>query len=356
MIESATIAGISTRLLRIPLRRPWGTDVTEIGVVVVTVQASDGCTGHGFSWTPSIGATAAQSMINDDLAPYLRGRPATPTVWDDAWAHLHEAGGGGITTIALAGVDLALWDLQARRESAALTELLGRRHDRLAAYGSGVNLHYSLDDLLAQVQRWTAAGYRAVKIKVGKSDLAEDLDRVAAVRDVLGADRQLFIDANQRWDLDAATRAIPALAAYDIGWIEEPLRADDLAGHTELQQRIDVPVALGENVHTVHRFRDFLDAGAVDIVQPNIVRVGGITPFLRIAELVQERGAQLAPHLLPELSAQVAFSLPQTCWLEDVEDAGFADLGALTEPTGLQMHDGWAFGGPTIGLGMNFKD
>lgn len=356
MIEPASIRQVGTRLLRIPLKRPWGAEVTEISVIVVTVHANDGCTGHGFSWTPSIGSTAVQAMIDDDLTPYLLGRRATPAVWDDAWAHLHEAGGGGITTIALAGVDLALWDLQARRGGSSLTDVLGRHHNRLAAYGSGVNLHYSLDELVAQVRRWVDAGYSAVKIKVGKPDLAEDLDRVSAVRDVLGPDRQLFVDANQRWDLESASRAIPALSAYDIGWIEEPLRADDLAGHTELRQRIDVPVALGENLHTVHRFRDFLDAGAIDIAQPNIVRVGGITPFLRIAELVRDRGAQLAPHLLPELSAQVAFSLSETCWLEDVEDAGFAALGALSEPTGLQVHSGWATGGPALGLGMNFKN
>lgn len=104
----------------------------------------------------------------------------------------------------------------------------------------------------------------------------------------------------------------------------------------------------------MHRFRDFLDAGAVDVAQPNIVRVGGITPFLRIAELVRGRGIQLAPHLLPELSAQVAFALGETCWVEDVEDASFADLGALLAPTGLQIKDGWATGGPALGLGMLF--
>ncbi|MGM7697649.1 mandelate racemase/muconate lactonizing enzyme family protein [Microbacterium sp. A84] len=356
MTDQASIQRVDTHLLRIPLRRPWGADVTEICVITVTVQASDGLVGHGFSWTPSIGSTAVQAMIDDDLTPFLLGRPATPSVWDEAWAHLHEAGGGGVTTIALAGVDLALWDLRARTAETSVTDLLGRRHDKLAAYASGVNLHYSHDDLVAQVQRWIDAGYSAVKIKVGGPDLAEDLDRVAAVRDTLGPGRRLFIDANQRWDLDTASRAIPALSAYDIGWIEEPLRADDLAGYIELRQRIDVPIALGENLHTLYRFRDFLDAGVIDIAQPNIIRVGGITPFLRIAELVRERGAQLAPHLLPELSAQLAFALPQTCWVEDVEDAGFAALGALTEPTGLHVTEGWAAGGPSLGLGMIFKN
>ncbi|MDQ0644753.1 mandelate racemase/muconate lactonizing enzyme family protein [Microbacterium murale] len=348
------IADVRTRLIRIPLSRPWGKDVTDIRVVEVTVVCDDGSDGHGFSWTPSIGGTAVQAMLDDDLAPFLRGRPAVPELWSDAWAHLHEAGGGGVTTIALAGVDLALWDRRARVAGTSVTGVLGRNHSRLPVYGSGVNLHYTLDELVAQTERWVSAGNEAVKIKVGRPDPAEDLDRVAAVRSVIGPDRRLLVDANQRWDLDTATRRIQSLSVHGLGWVEEPLRADDLAGHAELRRRIDVPVALGENLHTVHRFRDFLDAGAVDVVQPNVIRVGGITPFLRIAELARERRVELAPHLLPELSAQVAFALPEQNWIEDVEDAGFAALGALSEPTGLDIANGWITGRPGLGLGLRF--
>lgn len=352
---TAAIRAVHARPIRVPLRRPWAPDVTDVRVVAVTVTADDGAEGHGFSWTPTIGASAVRALLDEDLTPFLIGRDADPDVWDAAWARVHEAGGGGLTTIALAGVDLALWDLRARSAGRSVTQLLGRRHERLPVYGSGVNLHYSLDELVAQAERWVAAGHDAVKIKVGKPDLAEDLDRVAAVREVLGPRRRLLLDANQRWDLDTATRAVDRLAAHGIGWIEEPLRADDLSGYAELRRRVDVPIALGENLHTIYRFRDFLDAHAVDVVQPNIIRVGGITPFLRIAALARSRGAELAPHLLPELSAQIAFALPQRTWIEDVEDAGFAQLGALDEPTGLTIADGWVSGGAASGLGIRFR-
>ncbi|GAA3652600.1 mandelate racemase/muconate lactonizing enzyme family protein [Microbacterium marinilacus] len=348
------LRAVETRLIRIPLARPWGADVTDLRVIAVTVHDADGGVGHAFTWTPTIGGTAVKALLDDDLVPAAIGRPADPGVWHDLWRHVHEAGGGGVTTIALAGLDLALWDLRARRAGACVTDLLGRRHDRLPAYGSGVNLHYPIDELVAQARRWVAAGFQAVKIKVGSPDLGRDLERVAAVRAVLGPDRRLMVDANQRWDLETAARSIPALAEYGIDWIEEPLRADDLAGYRALRARIDVPVAAGENLHTVHRFRDFLDAGALDVVQPNIVRVGGITPFLEIADLARERGVELAPHLLPELSAQVAYALPETSWVEDVEDAGFATLGALVEPSGVTIADGWASGGPALGLGLRF--
>jgi L-alanine-DL-glutamate epimerase-like enolase superfamily enzyme len=357
-MSARPLVGASARLLHVPLRRPWGEDVREIGVIVVDVVGADGTVGHGFSWTPTIGARSVLAMLEDHILPFVlaAGDDDPERIWDPAWVPIHEAGGGGVTTIALAGADLALWDLRARRRGLGLPELLGRVHDRQPAYGSGVNLHYPLDELVAQVERWVAAGFRGVKIKVGKPDLDEDVERLAAVRAVLGPDRLLMIDANQRWDLDHAVRAASALARFDLAWLEEPLRADDIAAHRLLRAATDVPLALGENLHTIHRFREALDAGVVDVVQPNIIRVGGITPFLRIARLAAERGVRLAPHLLPELSAQLAFALPAETWVEDVEDAGFDDLGALIAPSGITIRDGWATGGPHLGIGMRFAD
>jgi L-alanine-DL-glutamate epimerase-like enolase superfamily enzyme len=165
-----------------------------------------------------------------------------------------------------------------------------------------------------------------------------------------------MVDANQRFDLDRATRAAEALLEIGVRWLEEPLRADDLTSHRELARRVPIPIAVGENLHTVHRFRDWLDAGVPAVVQPNIIRVGGITPFLDIADLARERGVELAPHLLPELSAQLAFALPETTWVEDVEDAAFEQLDALVEAPGLRIEDGWITGGPPEGLGIRFAD
>jgi L-alanine-DL-glutamate epimerase-like enolase superfamily enzyme len=356
-----TIDSFDARLVRVPLTRPWASDVTSIGVIATHVTRSDGAEGWGFSWTPQIGAEAVHALLTHDIAPFVRGRTADPEeLWDDVWARVHEAGGGGVTTIAIAGLDLALWDAAARASGRSIAALIGRQRDSVEAYGSGVNLHYTLDELLAQVGRWIDAGFHAVKIKVGKPDLADDVLRVRAVRDLLGPGRRLMIDANQRWNLDAATRAIDALAEFDPAWIEEPLRADDLAGHTELARRIDVPIAVGENLHTVHRFGDFLRAGAAQIVQPNIVRMGGITPFRRIADLAAEYRVALHPHLLPELSGQLALTVPDVAGVapplaEDVEDAGFGALGALLDPSPVRIRDARLTEVPHAGLGLRFR-
>lgn len=354
-VTGPVIVRLSTRLLTAPMPRPWVPEAPRLHVIVVDVEDSDGATGTGFSWTPTIGAGAVRALLDEDIRSFALGRPADArTLWPLLWAHLHEAGGGGVTTIALAGLDTALWDLAGQRAGLSLSRLLGRRRDSVPAYGSGVNLHYPIDELVAQAERWVATGYTAVKIKVGKHDVREDADRVAAVRAVIGPDRLLMLDANQRWDLPTATTRIQALARFDPHWIEEPLRSDDTAGYRALRTAVDVPIALGENVHTIHRFRDLLDAGAADILQPNVVRVGGITPFLDIAELVEASDARLAPHLLMELSGQLALTLAAETAVEDVEDADFTSLGLLAgagplEQTGnvLRMRD-------TPGLGLDF--
>jgi len=149
------------------------------------------------------------------------------------------------------------------------------------------------------------------------------------VRQVIGPDRLLMIDANQRWDLAHTFRALDVLGEYGLEWLEEPIRADDLWAYRRLRKHSPVPIALGENVHTIYRFRDFIEAEAVDIIQPNIVRVGGITPFRRIVELARTHSIRVAPHLLPELSGQLALTLAEPVSVEDVEDASFGQLGIL---------------------------
>jgi L-alanine-DL-glutamate epimerase-like enolase superfamily enzyme len=353
--ETDRIARLDTRLHVLPLSRPWGPDAPVVHVVAVDVTTDDGRVGHGFTWTPTIGAQAVKALLDHDIADAVVGGPVAPEdVWEPLWRHLHEAGGGGITTIAMAGLDLALWDLRARTAVGGIVDVMGRRRDRVRVYGSGVNLHYPTDELREQAQRWIAAGFEAVKIKVGSPDLERDVERVALVREVIGPERRLRVDANQRWDLATARRALAALAPFHLDWIEEPLLADDLPGHVELRRTTDVPVAIGENVHTEHRFREWLVAGACDIVQPNIVRVGGITPFLRIAEVVRDHGATLAPHLLLDLSGQLAVSLPDEVEVEDVEDASFAALGALDGRPPVAVADGWLTVGDHVGLGLRF--
>jgi L-alanine-DL-glutamate epimerase-like enolase superfamily enzyme len=352
-----TIAEIRCRTLRATLARPWGPDRLHQNLIVVEVTTDDGHSGTGFSWTPEIGAEAVLALLENDIAPRALGSEPTPApVWDALAGTLREAGSSGLVPMALAGLDIALWDLRAKQSGRSLVDLLGRRRTSAPLYGSGVNRHYPLDELVEQVRRWVAAGHRAVKVKVGRPDLAEDVERIAAVRQVLGPDRLLMVDANQRWDVPAARRAIRALERFSLHWVEEPLPADDLAAYADLRARVDTPIAFGESLSSVISFRDALTRQAVDVLQPNVVRVGGITPFLRIVELAHAFTVPVAPHLLPDLSAQLALVLPLPALVEDVEDASLAALGVLAAPSGVELRESRATADTGPGHGLHFVD
>lgn len=349
------ITEITAEAYRLPLHRAWDGGVDRNDVVVARVATDTGQTGTGFAWTPLIGAGAVLALLRNDCPAVLLGRDTNPYArWEELRWHLREAGTSGLTLMAIAAVDIALWDLTARAAGASLVDLIGRRRDRVAAYGSGVNLDYSLDELLEQVRGWLAAGHRAVKIKVGSPELERDVERVAAVRELIGPDRLLMIDANQRWDLPTAIRALAAMERFDPYFVEEPLPADDLAAHARLRAHTRIPLAIGENLRTIAEFETALQLGVCDIAQPNAVRVGGITPFLRIAELAARHSVPVAPHLLPELSTQLALCLPRVAMVEDIDRASFAALGALARPSGVEISAGWATAQTGPGHGLEF--
>jgi L-alanine-DL-glutamate epimerase-like enolase superfamily enzyme len=334
-IRSTHVTGVISKTYRLPMPVPWGPEVTCQYLIATTVDSSDGGTGQGFSWAVRAGAQAIQAMIEADIAPVAEGGPVSPAAaWDRLWWHLREAG-GGITTLAMAAIDIGLWDLQAKAVGLSLADLLGRQRETVPAYASGVNRHLTLDELKEQVARWISAGHTRVKIKVGLPSLDEDLERVGAVRRILGPGRLLMVDANQLWDLPTARRAARALSAFDIFWLEEPLPAEDVQGYARLRAAIDVPVAAGESLYTEAQFRDILLAGAVDFIQPNVCRVGGITPFLRIARLARLFDVPVMPHLLPDISGQLALCLPLPGMIEDIDQGSFAALGALARPSGV---------------------
>ena len=208
---STHVSRVTSKTYRLAMPRPWGPAVRYQYLIATTVQSSDGGTGQGFSWAVQAGAQAIRAMVDADCGPVAEGGPVAPAAaWDRLWRHLREAG-GGITTLAMAAVDIGLWDLQARAAGLSLTGLLGRQREAVPVYASGVNRHLSLDELKEQVSRWVAAGHTRFKIKVGLPSLEEDLRRVAEVRQIIGPARLLMVDANQLWDLPAARRPGPRL-------------------------------------------------------------------------------------------------------------------------------------------------
>ena len=333
-IEEASVA-----LYGLPLGRAWGDQThqaSEIEVVIVRLTSEEGIVGDGFSWTAGVGGRAIVSLVESEIVPRLMGKEASPRPrWHELWRALHDAGGGGLTTTALGAVDIALWDLLGKQLGSSLTGMLGRWRETVQAYASGIDLNMSIEELEEEVRRWVGRGYEAVKIKVGSPSIEEDRRRVARVRKIIGA-RPLMVDANQGWDVTGALRACRQLEEFDLTWMEEPLVSDDTLGHAKLRAASPVPIAVGENLYTAYDFNRYLALEACDYAQPDVARVGGITPFLDIAAVTSAWNVPLAPHFMMEITGQLLCCLPGAFLLEDVEGGSLSELGALKEGIAVQ--------------------
>jgi L-alanine-DL-glutamate epimerase-like enolase superfamily enzyme len=327
------IQSIELSLSSVPLPKgPWGDQihhVSEIEILVADVTTDAGLVGTGFSHTSGVGGRTMLTML-EELSPILIGREVSPrALWHDAWQHLRDNGVGGTTTLALAAVDIAIWDLAAKNLGVPLTTLLGGKvRDRVPLYGSGINLNLSIDEVVEQVLGWKRDGYAAAKVKVGKPDLQEDVERLTKIREAVGA-FPLMVDANQGWSYPQAVRACRAFAGLGLFWVEEPFRVDDVTSHARLRARSELPIGLGENVYTLTQFAQYFQADACDYVQADIGRVGGITPYLDIAALARGFNLPMAPHFIMELSATVLSAVPNGLFAEMTDGGTLSELGVI---------------------------
>lgn len=351
----AGISSVTSRVLNGKLRRPWGPAVTCLQFVVTDVRTVSGQIGTGFAWTAEGDGEDIRSIVDAEFAHEVVGLPADPyEICDYASRLIARRRLGRLGTLSAAAVDLALWDLAGRVAGISVAALLGGGATSCPMYASGINLHYCDDEVAEQVTSWVAAGATTIKVKVGLPDLRADERRIRLVRSIIGPNRTLMIDANQRWTADQAVKAMDSFGS-DVAWIEEPLAADDIEGHAWLAARIAAPIALGESLHHETDFARMMDAGACMVVQPNIARVGGITPFLRIALLAHERGVQLVPHLLPELAAPLLSALPAPTMVELPDGALFDDIGILRSPSPIRPDGDRVRIDARAGLGLDFR-
>jgi L-alanine-DL-glutamate epimerase-like enolase superfamily enzyme len=330
------ITGIETRLYRFPPAVQIEDSIQRIShweCIVSTVTTDAGFTGTGFAYTLGIGGTAVRELVDTYLTPFILGHDPMEVerIWTRCWWEVHALGSAGVTRFALAAIDIALWDILAKHAGVPLYRLLGGSRDRIAAYGSGINMHLDGEPLLDQMRGFLKRGYRAVKMKVGRDDPDEDVQRVAAVRRLIGPSVRLMLDANQKWTAAEAIRRVTLLRPFDPFWLEEPLLADDRAGHVYVRQATGVSIAVGETLYTRYEFADYMRAGAVDVVQADIPRVGGFTEWMKIARLAESFNLPVAPHFMMELSVHALCAVPNGLILEDLQGGSLTDLGLLAE-------------------------
>ncbi len=292
--------------------------MTEVVLLVAEITSAQGLEGVGFSYSKRAGGPAQYAHAKEVAGLLLGEDPSDiPRLYERLlWAGA-SVGRSGLATQALAALDVALWDLKAKRADLPLAKLIGAHRDSVRTYNtSGGFLSAPLEEVRENAARSLASGIGGIKIKVGHPDAAVDRARVEAVRETIGEGTPLMVDANQQWDRPAALRMGRWLEQFDLVWIEEPLDAYDVEGHRQLADALDTPIATGEMLASVAEHVRLIDARACDILQPDAPRVGGITQFLRLATLADHAGLQLAPHFAMEIHLHLAAAYPREPWVE----------------------------------------
>ncbi|MFJ9081906.1 MULTISPECIES: L-talarate/galactarate dehydratase [unclassified Streptomyces] len=322
-----TIAWIKLSSVTLPLATPISDakvltgrqkPMTEVAFLFAEIETTEGHSGIGFGYSKRAGGPAqfahakeiADNLIGED--PSDIGRLWTKLVWAGA-----SVGRSGVATQAIAAIDIALWDLKAKRAGLPLAKLLGAHRDSVQCYNtSGGFLHTPTDQVLDNATASLASGIGGIKIKVGNPDRKADLARLTAVREHIGDDVPLMVDANQQWDRPTAQRMGRAMEEFNLVWIEEPLDAYDAQGHAALAASLDTSVATGEMLASVAEHVELIKANACDVIQPDAPRIGGITQFLKLATLAEHNNLQLAPHFAMEIHLHLAAAYPIEPWVE----------------------------------------
>ncbi|AMY23203.1 MULTISPECIES: L-talarate/galactarate dehydratase [Nocardiaceae] len=322
-----SISEVTLSSIVLPLRNPISDAkvltgrqkaMTEVVFLFVEIRTEQGHEGIGFSYSKRAGGPA-QFAHAQEIAPVLIGEDPNDIgkVWTTlVWAGA-SVGRSGVATQAIAAIDIALWDLKAKRAGLPLAKLIGASRDSVQTYNtSGGFLHTPIEEVMDNAARSLANGIGGIKLKVGQPDWRTDIARVTAVREFLGDDVPLMVDANQQWDRPTANRMCRILEQFDLVWIEEPLDAYDAEGHAMLARNFDTSIATGEMLASVGEHVRLLEAGAVDILQPDAPRIGGITQFLKLAGLAEHHNVQLAPHFAMEIHLHLAAVYPLQTWVE----------------------------------------
>ncbi|HEX5326500.1 MAG TPA: mandelate racemase/muconate lactonizing enzyme family protein [Acetobacteraceae bacterium] len=336
--------------LPVPLSDSTHGTMTHFELITVRLADSEGAEGVGYTYTVGAGGAAVLALI-EVLRPVLLGADADriETLWQRMWWRLHYGGRGGTVSLAVSAADIALWDLKARRLGMPLWRLLGGFDPAVPCYAGGIDLDFPLDALLRQTDDNLAKGFRAIKMKVGRSRLSEDVERVRAMRAHLGPDFPLMADANMRWSVDAAIRAARALADAELVWLEEPTIPDDVAGHARIVREGGVPIATGENLHTLNEFQQMIAAGGVTFPEPDVTNCGGVTVFMKVAHLAEAHNLPLTSHGAHDLTVHLLAAVPNRSYLEV---HGFGLERFITEP--MEMVDGNAIAPDRPGHGIGF--
>ena len=350
------IAQVAVNVLKVPVDHPYvaaGRTVDANWHVLARITTSDGVEGVGYIVYPRPDLMTPICQAARELGEHLIGMSVLEpeAAWDRLARRGDWAGPGGLLHCALCPLDVAVWDAAGKTLGQPLRHLLGGYRDRLATYASDA-LWYSLSlaELAASARRHADAGFGAVKLRLGREATPElEAHRVRAVRDAVGPDIEIMVDATESWSLPQARRTGRILQDEGITWLEDPVHHFDITGLAELRRRLEVPIAAGEHLYHLNAFRTLLEAQAVDVLILDLARVGGVTPWRKIAALAHAHGTPVCGHVVPEIQVHLLCAIPNAHLVEYVPRSA----GILTAMPRLERGELVAPDGAGLGLELN---
>jgi L-alanine-DL-glutamate epimerase-like enolase superfamily enzyme len=348
------IRDIQTTLLSVPLNPPIADSthrLRHIQWILVNVITDEGLQGNSLMLTFDYGPELLRGIVEVELNRLLLGKDTRDIsgIWHTCFSHCEYIGQTGVAAWGIAAVDIALWDLLGKQLGVPVCQLFGSNREQVPIYGSGGWLSYTADELLEEVTGYLKRGFTMVKMKVGRADIRQDAERVRAVRNVIGDKVRLMVDANQAWTAQQAIAFARLVEDQDVYWFEEPVAKDDLDGYCQVAMMSSIPIATGEREYSLDAFREFLVRGAAAIVQPDVLRIGGLSQALKVAHLAQAFQRKVAPHFYKEIDVHVLAAIPNGLFLEYFP--WIDDL--LVHP--LEVENGMAKVPTRPGLSLEFK-